>query len=107
MSVHFRLVPMSRVEIIYNIAGNLFHYHADLISKDDTSEDTRPERIKQEIKQEEGDANRVKEELSECPVDTAEFSSALADKIFEEAQELIQNSPWIFEPGENLLIVMK
>ena len=49
----------------------------------------------------------MKEELSECPVDTAEFSSALADKIFEEAQELIQNSPWIFEPGENLLIVMK
>jgi len=78
--------------------GNLFHYHADLISKDDTSEDTRPERIKQEIKQEEGDASRVKEELTECPVDTAEFSSALADKIFEEAQELIQNSPWIFEP---------
>lgn len=98
---------MSRVEIIYNIAGNLFHYHADLISKDDTSEDMRAEPIKLEIKQEEGDANRVKEELSECPVDTAEFSSALAGKIFEEAQELIQNSPWIFEPGENFIMVMK
>lgn len=95
--------------------GNLFSYHADLINKDkpDTSAETGPGVIKQEIKQEEGgncgsfqrqqsapahsQYLALKEEQSRG--EQEEFSDVLADKIFEEAQELIQNSPWILEPG--------
>ena len=100
--------------------GNLFSYHADLINKEkpDTSLETRPGVIKQEIKQEEGvycssfqrqhsapahcQYLAVKEEQSTDLRSTGEHeevSDVLADKIFEEAQELIQNSPWILEPG--------
>ena len=102
--------------------GNLFSYHADLINKDkpDTSVQTGTE-IKQEIKEEEGveggsyssfrrqhsapahcEYLAVKEEQSaelRGRMEHEEFSDVLADKIFEEAQELIQNSPWILEPG--------
>ena len=108
--------------------GNLFSYHADLINKDKpgSSVQTGPGLIKQEIKTEEGgggggggfwgsfqrqqsapaycDYLAVKEEQpadlgSPAPVEDEEFSDVLADKIFQEAQELIQNSPWILEPG--------
>ena len=104
--------------------GNLFSYHADLINKDKpgTSAQTAPGMIKQEIKQEEGGEGgeggcsfqrqhsapsyseylAVKDEqppLLMSDLEHEEFSDVLADKIFEEAQELIQNSPWILEPG--------
>ena len=99
--------------------GNLFSYHADLINKDkpDTSLETGPGVIKQEIKQEGGFSSSfqrqqsapahyqylaVKEEQSadlRSKVEHEDVSDLLADKIFEEAQELIQNSPWILEPG--------
>ena len=101
--------------------GNLFSYHADLINKDrpGTSVETGPGGLKQEIKQEEagqgGHSSQrqqsapsyceylaVKDEQStdlRSDIEQEEFSDVLADKIFEEAQELIQNSPWILEPG--------
>ena len=94
------------------VAGNLFNYHADLITKDKAE---KTGALKQEIKQEQLSPPaacqyvRVKEEDQTSSVDPStietEFSDLLADEIFEEAQELIQNSPWIFEP-ETLSCVM-
>jgi len=91
--------------------GNLFNYHAGLIKKDvNQITETGGELIKQEIKQDFGELSpdldylRLKKEESPFPADqfrkemNYEVSDVLADKIFEEAQELIQNSPWIFEP---------
>ena len=94
--------------------GNLFSYHADLINKDrpGTSVETGPAGIKQEMKQEEAGQQsapsyceyfaNIKDQQStdlRSDIEQGEFSDVLADKIFEEAQELIQNSPWILEPG--------
>ena len=73
--------------------GNLFNYHAELLNSEATEPSTvikkeTPETF--EVKQEAG----VKSErFSPATVDS-DFS-AIADKVFEEAQELLATSPWI------------
>lgn len=83
--------------------GNLFNYHANLLNSQKKNEETKP-RI--EVKQETVDTDfhaaviknetdvTVKSENSPSNNDDI-FDIDIADQVFEEAQDLLFNSPWI------------
>ena len=87
------MLSLCFIYILKIFLGNLFNYHAELLNSEATEPSTvikkeTPETF--EVKQEAG----VKSErFSPATVDS-DFS-AIADKVFEEAQELLATSPWI------------
>ena len=84
--------------------GNLFNYHANLLNSQKKNEETKP-RI--EVKQETVDTDfhaaviknetdvTVKSENSPSNNNDDIFDIDIADQVFEEAQDLLFNSPWI------------
>ena len=81
--------------------GNLFNYHAELLNH----EAYEPTKI---IKKETPDIFEVKQEAAtpikserQSPVTGDSDFSAIADKVFEEAQELLATSPWIVDISKN------
>lgn len=82
--------------------GDLFNYHADLLHQEknihlknqELNIKTEPGLVKEEIKTE------VKTE-TEDDKGQDDFTN-IADKIFEEAQDLLMNSPWILGFGNGI-----
>lgn len=84
--------------------GNLFNYHANLLNSQKQIGETKPRiEVKQEAEdtefpspviKNESDAVTIKAENSP-PKDEDILDIDIADQVFEEAQELLFNSPWI------------
>ena len=89
------------------ILGNLFNYHANLLnSQKQNGGESKPRlEVKQEtfdpvefssaVIKNETDTVKVKSENQQTPKDEDYFDVDIADQVFEEAQDLLFNSPWI------------
>lgn len=78
--------------------GNLFSYHADLLHHGKNALKNENTSTEVKVKAEITETVDIKPKIED--VNTPEQFTDIADKIFEEAQDLLINSPWIFE-GES------
>ena len=89
------------------ISGNLFNYHANLLAREKKQKESesnygRQDMLKHLIKKEEMktevDIKDEKRDHNDQQIEAynkGDLSTELADQMFEEAQELLVNSPWI------------
>merc|ERR1711915_499837 len=87
--------------------GNLFNYHANLLAREKKQkesefnfgrQDTLNHLIKKEEIKSEVDIKHEKRDYNDQQIEACnkgDLSTELADQMFEEAQELLVNSPWI------------